>query len=788
MTPPRSAAGNDVLDMSRMLHALRRQKWVLVGSVVIWSMAAVFYVVTTPKTYVAGARVILDANLQRSAEQFGGLERLANSESMMENARLIIQSDSIALEVVEQLELDRNNSYLNPPSSMVGQAIGSVIGLIRLPITLLRDAFATPDAEQAPEEPAAAAAPVDPAAREAAFRTLVARSVQGAIGVQRIGRSSAFSINFQSHDPVLAAAISNAYADAYIADVLNANFEATRSTTEWLQQRLDVLERGARTAAEEAELYRVENGLVSSRGSLISESSVARLNEDLSGAISEMALLEATVESYRTVVARGVEALKSGAGVGLGDEGDTTFVQNQQRLSEMVSRRDNIMASFGADHPQAITMQQQVDAISERLFNEIQRRLASAQGALSVSQARVEALRQSLSTAVNENSEDSSVQINLRALEQRAETLSTLYQTFLTRFQEVDQQSSFPLSNIRVINRADVPRSPAGPSGSRALAGAIVLGLMIGLLIAALREWRERYLRTGDDVSTYVGESFLGYLPLIQNLPATQRPLPPVSAVTMAQSKMPATMADVARIAMPRDLFVLSHMRSVYAETLRNIRLASEISANGQASRVLAITSVRPDEGKSTLTLNLAAMLRASGASVLVIDADIRNPGLSRMLGIAAGEGLIGTVLGRVSLDQAVREIVGSGVHVLPCVIPRGVPVSIEVLSSRALRELVDHARASYNYVLIDSAPLGPVIDARVMLPLIDQVIMVGEWGKTKKGLLRKTILNEPNLADKLLGVVLSKVDMTKLPKYLNDTNIESYYGQYSDYVSTIHR
>ena len=99
MTPAPSAAGSDVVDMSRMLHALRRQKWVLAGSVLVWSVAAVFYVVTTPKTYVAGAQVILDANLQRSAEQFGGLERLASSEAMMENARLIIKSDSIALQV-----------------------------------------------------------------------------------------------------------------------------------------------------------------------------------------------------------------------------------------------------------------------------------------------------------------------------------------------------------------------------------------------------------------------------------------------------------------------------------------------------------------------------------------------------------------------------------------------------------------------------------------------------------------------------------------------------------------
>lgn len=785
MTPAPSAAGHDVLDLSRMLHALRRQKWVLAGSVVVWSIAAVFYVITTPKTYFAGAQVILDANVQRSAEQFGGLERLASSESMMENARLIIQSDSIALEVVEKLGLDTNESFLNPPVSPISQGIGTVIATIKLPIRMLRDAIAAPEEV---ETTAADVVPLDPAAQQDAFRARIARSVQGAIGVQRIGRSSAFSIYFQSHDPVLAAAITNAYADAYIADVLNANFEATRTTTEWLQVRLDVLERGAREAAEEAERYRVENGLVSSRGSLISESSVARLNEDLSGAISEMALIEANVESYRTVVARGVEALKSGAGVGLNDEGDATFVQNQQRLSEMISRRDNIVASFGADHPQAVTMQQQVDAISERLFSEIQRRLASAEGALRVSQSRVDALRQSLVEAVDQNSEDSAGQINLRALEQRAETLSTLYQTFLTRFQEVDQQSSFPLSNIRVLSRADVPVSHAGPSGSRALAGAIVLGLLIGTLIAAFREWRERYLRTGDDVSSYVGESFLGYLPRIDSLPAPRRPAAQALPLALTKPGTPGPSTDVARIAMPRELFVLSHMRSVYAETLRNIRLSSEISANGQTNRVLAVTSVRPSEGKSTLTINLAAMLRASGASVLVIDADIRNPGLSRMLGVAAGEGLLGAVLGRVTLGQAVREIAGSGVHVLPFVTPRGVQVSIEVLSSRALRELIEQARASYNYVLIDSAPLGPVIDARVMLPLIDQVIMVGEWGKTKKGLLRKTILNEPNLAEKLLGVVLSKVDMTKLPKYLNDTNIESYYGQYSDYVSPSNR
>jgi polysaccharide biosynthesis transport protein len=783
----------DTINLSHLIAVMRRRRRAILWPVVIWLMLGLAYLVTTPRTYVASSTLLLDATGNAVVEELAAMDSGALSEGAIENARLVIRSDTIANAVVDELQLHRNDSYLNPPQSLLSRLTGSLIGLARLPIILLRGTTptTTPDVST-PEE------------AEAAERAAIARDLSADIGVQRIDRSGAISVYFASHDPAIAAAIVNAYAEAYIADVLNANLESTERTTEWLQGRLSDLEEAAAAAAAEAEGFRAEKGLMSSDGRFMSEEAASQLNAELAEAIAEAARSRALVEGYEAVVARGVTGLRSGAPLGTDTIADPALAELQSGLAQAIANLNRINANFGSDHPQALLLSSEIETAAERLFVGVQQRLEQARGELSVAQARVTALRGSLGEAMGDNAAAGTAQVELRALEQRAETLSMLYQTFLTRFQEIDQQRDFPMSDVRILSTADVPNAADAPRSSRTLAIALVIGLFCGVALAAIREWGDRFLRTGDDITAATGLPFLGYLP--ETAATTTPKTGPLTRLgerlrtLVGQSPSGSAAAELDSVqADPTSAFD----SSIYVETLQNVRLGMDILYSSHRKQVfslrrppeqvesapvgrdvLGITSVRPGEGKSTVSLNLAGTLAFSGASVLLIDADMRRPGLSRYLGITTGPSLVEVALGQVAWTDIIWKADPPSLDILPCVRPGGLGHVAELLAAKSITTLLEEARHRYDHVLVDLAPLGPVVDARVLMRSLGHVLMVAEWGVTPKAMLRKAVDSDPILAERLLGVVLNRVDMTVFRDYVDRASVEAYLDEYGKYMA----
>lgn len=780
LAPPPQVERVDTVDLSSVLAVVRRRRRAILAPVVLALGLGVAYLATTPKTYLASATLLLDAGAPAAVRELVTMDTGGISEAAIENARLVIRSDVIASAVAKKLDLVANDSFLNPPQSLASRLARGAVGLVRLPVDVARSLF-----QSASVQGAGAAAT---AQTERIIRDLGAR-----IGVERVSRSGGVSVFFRSHDPTLAAAIVNAYSEAYIADVLNAKFEATERTTEWLQGRLADLEAAAADAASAAEIYRAENGLMSSEGRFMSEDSVSELNADLGEAIADAARSKALVESYEAVVARGVDGLQSGAQVGTGTQVDPALEALQSDLSNAVADLNRITASFGADHPQAQLMSGAVATAAERLFTGVQQRLERARGDFSVAEARVDALRDSLGIAMGENADAGGARVQLRALEQRAETLSLLYQTFLTQFQEIEQQKDFPISDVRILSRAEVPRDADGPRTSRVLAVMLVVGLFFGTALASIREWRDRFLRTGDDVTASSGLPFLGYLPDLAAV-APQRRLPKRLWAAARRRFDPGYQEEaLASPSVSND--------AIYGETLQNIRFSlGVLRASGrerslsvqrvrdivpdEAHSVIGITSVRPGEGKSTLALDLASTWAANGARVLLIDADMRRSGLSRGLGLTSGPSLVDVAIGQVPWTDTRRKHEIPGLDILPCIWPTGIAHVGELLTAEPVHEMLREARQAYDHVVVDLAPLGPVVDARLLLRSLDQVVMVAEWGVTPKALLRRVIDADQALADRLAGVVLNRVDMAVLRDYVDGTSVEAYMGAYGEYLS----
>ncbi|RVI17134.1 polysaccharide biosynthesis tyrosine autokinase, partial [Sinorhizobium meliloti] len=223
--------------------------------------------------------------------------------------------------------------------------------------------------------------------------------------------------------------------------------------------------------------------------------------------------------------------------------------------------------------------------------------------------------------------------------------------------------------------------------------------------------------------------------------------------------------------------------RSTFAETFRNAKLACDQMLAGSESRVIAIASALPDEGKSIIAANFAALLAASGKRTLLIDADIRKPGLTQMITPAPRTGLVETLIGEASWPAGIKVDQRTKLAILPA---GGAShqrhQSNELLASPAMANLIENARNAFDYVVVDLAALAPVVDAKAFAPLADGILFVVEWGRTPSRLVRDLLHSEPLINSKVLGVILNKTDMNELGKYSDFDGAEKYRHRYGKY------
>jgi capsular exopolysaccharide synthesis family protein len=375
----------------------------------------------------------------------------------------------------------------------------------------------------------------------------------------------------------------------------------------------------------------------------------------------------------------------------------------------------------------------------------------------------------------------------LRELEQRAQTLNDLHAALLGRLEMIAIEGSYPVSGGRLLSEAVVPRDPALPKAWRLLAAGLVLGLMGGMCVAAVRELRETGLRTGEDVRTATGLGFLGYLPrfrkgrlarmrpVVEQAPAKAPEMPFISRRPQGSASFKLAWRPLAtpmtrpvqgrRLpgSVAPSLFIPAlSPDSIYAESLKNV-LATIARGMPPGGQVIAVGSLNPKEGRTTVAANLAQLSALEGHRTLLIDADVLNPGLSAALSIREGPGLSDVLTDGAGLDEAVVTLPVSGLDVLPSMRPSGMTtLPNAVRMSRLLAE----ARASYDVVVVDSQPLGLSSDIKSVLASLDAVVIVAAWGRTRRGALEQYVANEPELAQKVAGVVLNRAVMRRLGAY----------------------
>jgi succinoglycan biosynthesis transport protein ExoP len=372
--------------------------------------------------------------------------------------------------------------------------------------------------------------------------------------------------------------------------------------------------------------------------------------------------------------------------------------------------------------------------------------------------ATAENLERQRSVAIATND----VEVRLQQLEQEAASYRALYESDLKNYRDLMQQETFPISEARLIVRATAPSAPSHPRKSLALFISVALGAMVGAGIGVAREAMDRVFRTPEQVRGELGATALGLLPLVRGHSLAKNP------------RQGAT---------PVWRYALDEPFSAFAETLRSAKVAADAALFDRAQKVIGFVSLLPKEGKSTVAMNFASLLAAQGASTVLIDADTRNPGLTR----AIGHKRVTSSLGELIPPSATLLHCDSqsGLQLLPCLYTEDDPRAAEGLSPVLLQALLKGTGRSFDYVVVDLPPIGPVVNARSLAPAIDAFILVVEWGATSRGAVRSILEKERAISDRLIGVILNKVKMNAFLSYEHFDSDGYYVHQYRKYFKS---
>jgi polysaccharide biosynthesis transport protein len=757
------SAGNDepdgFIDLERLFQiAVRRARIAAICAAVGLALGIVYLLFAAP-SYTTGTRILLDENLTKFAQE----EAATPASNMKSDANLlteveILKSTRLALVVVDRLKLDEDVAFMNPPQSPIGWFKARIKA-----VTNLFDFWA-------PE--------VSEAAIKNGRRQRAAALLQQGLNVERVGRSFVINVSFSSHVPQLAGNVTRAYADAYLSDQLDANFDATQQATVWLQGRLGELRESSQAAALEVERFRAENGLTAARGELISEQQLADLNSQLILAQADTASASARYTQYKSIVESGAENAVKNATISSKEVGANSVIDAlRTRYLSVTKREQEVTSRFGEDHPQAVNLRREQQDVSRQIFQELTQLTESYRNEFEVARSREDSLRDNIKKIAGQTSESSQALVQLRDLEQKAAALKTLYETYLARYEEASQQRSFPIAKARVISEAAVPVSPSSPKKSMVLALSMVLGLMAGAGIGALQEFRERFFRQGDEVRSELGLKFLGYLPIIGGsaLEKARREGRESGGANGTPRDTEPAFKSIMRVA-------IDSPGSSFAESLRNARIAGDVVLQGKSSKVIGVVSALPHEGKSTVAANFAGLLAANGSKTLLIDGDLRNPGLSRMLSSPPEQGLVEAIMGEVPWPSAVKVDRKTRLAILPALVRGRISHTSELLSSPGMRKIVESAREKFDYIIVDLPPLAPVVDAKAFAHMADGFVFVTEWGATPRALVRSLLQSEPQIAAKTLGLLLNKTDMRQLSRYGSFGSSEHYIERYAGY------
>src|SRR3984885_6714119 len=721
------------VDLRELARILRR-RWKLVAAVPAGLGAlALIYLMVTTTLYTATSTVLVDPRRSTAIESNQAAMQMSNfgtDDATIESETLLIQSIAILQHVVEKLKLTEDPEFTPKP------------GLLD-PIKRLFSSSSS-----------VAGASLDDAAK--------ARSVdilQRRMKVTRQGTTFLVDINVSSESPRKAAEIANAVAEAYFEEQVRAKYDDTRIAANWLNGQIDGLKSRVVASEKAVEDFRSANNLTVSQGVTVNDQQITDLNNQLIAARVQTAEARAKFDQAQ-------ELSKSGSDPGGFSAAISSDVISKLRAqyADIAKTEADLSSKYGPRHPQVANVHAQLRDTQRLINEEIQRILQSAQHDYDVARSREASLQQSFDQLQGVSSSSGPAQVRLRELQREAEANRTLYESYLARYKESTAQESLDMPDSHVVTKASVPIAPSWPKTWLLLGFALTLGLGMGSVLAFLVDYLDQRVKTLEQAELISGVPALAAVPLIGARELARLAKRGRSELGRYDSK--TTRLFPAVLQPPLMRYALDAPGTFFAEAIRAIRLALQRTMRIQPIKTVLVTSALENEGKTTLAVNLAQSIATLGIRTLLIDADLRNPQLTRALCPHADRGLLDLAMDRATPERAILVDRSTGLSILPSTAIRQADLITELMFSERIVEVLDLLRHRYELIIIDSPPLVPLVDGRALAELADRIVLALAWDQTPGDVLAHTMDLLSPVHDRILGTVLTRVDLSRLRFY----------------------
>jgi len=588
----------------------------------------------------------------------------------------------------------------------------------------------------------------------------------GSLSVKRVPTSRLMDVSFESTDPQLAARIVNAHIATYIEQNFRSKYDSTTQASTWLLDQLSELKIKVQKSEDKRISYERQNQIWTLDDKQnITTQRLADANKQLSDAQSERMKKESLYEFAKNGNLDAVPQVQS----------NTALEDLFKKRTDTKSQYDDALNQYGPNFPKVQRLQAQLKDLDAAIEKEKQQILSVLESDYQEARQREAMLTAALDQQKTEANQMSEKLVEYNILKREAEANKALYEGLMTKLKETAISASLRSSNIRVVDPAMVPTTPARPAKARNIALAFLVGLVGGIGLALLREYLDNTVKTPDDIET------LARLPSLAVVPRFLG--------SNGHSKRPALIPGTSANGREKRIeLVAQHLpKSQMSEAFRALRTSILLSQADHPPQVILVTSALPREGKTTAAANLAVTLAQLGDKTVLVDADLRKPGVGRLLNLGSGKyaGLSSYLAGVSSLDlvsvphPAIPNLVAIPTGPLP-------PNPADLLSSQKIVEAIAELRAKYKFIVIDSPPIMAATDAVILSVQADGVLLVVRSGETPKEAFTRTRELLASVKCRILGVVLNAVDSTA-PDYYYSYRYYPYSYGYGPQEATDH-
>jgi capsular exopolysaccharide synthesis family protein len=752
-------ADDQKIHLRELWRTVRKRKWLIVTIAFIITTLVTIDMYRTKETYQASTLIEIGkemTTLGRPGSIYGDDYDpfyMVNIKTKM----LMVKSHSLLEEVVNEKHLDQNPKFLQAGGK---RSLWQALKLIGTRVGIKNPEQAASDSEI----PATIPAEGENLEEEAKRRESCIAVLDGGLTVEPVKETRALRISFTHTDKKIAAEVANAVANTFLDRNFENKTEKFRGAAKWLDDSTRKLKAKVEEADQALKNYERQHGIFATdKEGTLTSAKLSSLHSQLLRAQSERMLKQSL---YEEVKQGRVEKLPE-AYADLLFKTAPKVADLQKQLSELQTQLAELKVKFGPENFKVVEVTEKIAAIKsqiaesgksleEKVKNEYER-------AVREENMLKAALGQAKGEAIQQNQD--AIQYNL--LKGDVDTNKALYQDFLNKSNQAQAQVVEQQNNLRVIEPAQVPSGPVGPRRFFTILVGLLLSTAAGVGLAFLLDYLDNTIKTVEDVSRYAQLPALSVVPSVEG--NARLGLAAKGRKALGNGNSSRSQPDFAY-----KLATLDNQSSA-AEAYRVLRTSVLLSAAGNPPKTILVTSGQPGEGKTTTVVNTAISLAQMGASVLIVDCDLRRPATHKILGVDQPHGL-STYLSRdVPLNDLIQKLPIANLSLLPCgPVP---PNPAELIISEKMKEMLHELAGRYDHILIDSPPLINVTDPVILSTMVDGVILVVHGGKSTRDVVRRARHELSTVGAKIFGVVLNNVDLRR-----DGYDNYYYYRYYSGY------